>query len=207
MSPDEPPADRRALFLCLKTVQRASARIGRRARKGLLLVGILLLVAACGRGPGDPTPLPLGTRVAQPTPDFSVPAAGDGVAPASASRIEDTLRTRLAQQQPQAAPTPLPTTEGAGPVPAPSSGRADSGFSVFNLSTALGILAGGGPLYSAPGGGVVVNLQVGATLTITGRSGDGGWFAGYLSDGTPGWVPVSQVRIFGDADELEVVQE
>lgn len=52
-----------------------------------------------------------------------------------------------------------------------------------------------------------MNLQVGATLTITGRSGDGGWFAGYLSDGTPGWVPVSQVRIFGDADELEVVQE
>ena len=38
------------------------------------LLLLTLLLAACGRRPTEPTPLPPGTRVAQPTPDFSAPA-------------------------------------------------------------------------------------------------------------------------------------
>ena len=51
------------------------------------------------------------------------------------------------------------------------------------------------------------NLRIGATLTITGRSADGAWFAAYLADGTAGWVPAAQVRVFGDTAQLETVQE
>ena len=80
-------------------------------------------------------------------------------------------------------------------------------LAVFSRPTALGILSGGGLLYSAPGGGVVANLQIGATLTITGRSANGAWFAAYLADGIAGWVPAAQVRVFGDAGLLEIVQE
>ncbi len=80
-------------------------------------------------------------------------------------------------------------------------------LAVFDRPTALGIVVGGGALYAVPGGGAVVNMQVGATLTITGRSADGGWYAAYLADGTAGWALASQVRVFGDAGGLEVVQE
>ena len=94
-------------------------------------------------------------------------------------------------------PPPRP----APPLPPPPS------LAVFSRPTALGILSAGGLLYSAPGGRALANLQLGATLTITGRSADGGWFAAYLADGTAGWVPAAQVRVFGDAGLLEIVQE
>ena len=46
-------------------------------RNTLLLLCLLFLLTACGRRPGQPTPLPPGTRVVQPTPDFSAPAQAD----------------------------------------------------------------------------------------------------------------------------------
>ena len=157
-----------------------------------------MLTAACGRRPSEPTPLPLGTRVDQPTPDFSAPAQAE-TTPQSA----ESLRTRLAQQQTQTAPTPASTLTPAVSPAVPL----DVSLAVFSRPTALGILSGGGLLYSAPAGPIAATLQVGATLTITGRSADGAWFAAYLADGVAGWVPAAQVRVFGDASELETVQE
>ena len=165
------------------------------ARNTLLLLCLLFLLTACGRRPGQPTPLPAGTRVAQNTPDFSAPAQPE-TATHTADQVADSLRALLAQERTPTAPTaPRPS-----PSPPPS-------LAVFSRPTALGILSAGGLLYSAPGGRALANLQLGATLTITGRSADGAWFAAYLADGIAGWVPAAQVRVFGDANELEIVQE
>ena len=174
------------------------------ARNILLLLCLIMLTAACGRRPSEPTPLPLGTRVDQPTPDFSAPAQAD-TADQPTDQVAESLRTRLAQQQTQTAPTAAP----AGDAPAPTSSilSVQPDLAVFSRPTALGILSGGGLLYSAPAGPIAATLQVGATLTITGRSADGAWFAAYLADGVAGWVPAAQVRVFGDANQLETVQE
>ena len=171
----------------------------------LLLLCLLFLLTACGRRPGQPTPLPPGTRVVQPTPDFSAPAQAD-TATQTSDQVAESLRTRLARQQAALTATPVPTGD-ASPDPAQSVLSANPSLSVFSRPTALGILSGGGLLYSAPGGGALVTLQVGATLTITGRSADRAWFAVYLADGVAGWVPAAQVRVFGDANQLEIVQE
>ena len=167
-----------------------------------VLLALILLLTACGRRPGQPTPLPLGTRVDQPTPDFSAPAQAE-TSPQSADQVAQSLRTRLAQQQTQTAPTPASTlTPAVSPAVPPAVSLA-----VFSRPTVLGILSGGGLLYAAPAGPIAANLRVGATLTITGRSADRVWFAAYLGDGTAGWVPAAQVRVFGDANQLETVQE
>ena len=176
----------------------------------ILLLAFTLLFAACGRRPTEPTPLPPGTRVVQPTPDFSAPAQVGS----STDNAAQAVRTRLAQQrtqEPPPTPSPSPPTPGPSPLtPGPSPltpGPYPLAPEVFNRPSALGILAGGGILYAAPGGAVRANLQVGATLTITGRSADSVWYAAYLADGTAGWVPAAQVRVFGDTAELETVQE
>ena len=175
------------------------------ARNTLLLLCLLFLLTACGRRPGQPTPLPAGTRVAQNTPDFSAPAQAES-ATQTADQVAASLRARLAQQRTQTAPTASPAASaGANPATTPSAPYPS--LAVFSRPTALGILSAGGLLYSAPGAGVVANLQIGATLTITGRSANGAWFAAYLADGIAGWVPAAQVRVFGDASELEIVQE
>ena len=177
------------------------------ARIALLLLCLLFLLTACGRRPGQPTPLPAGTRVAQNTPDFSAPAQAETTTQ-TADQVADSLRARLAQQRTPTAPTAAPPASAdANPAPAPSALSSYPSLAVFSRPTALGILSAGGLLYSAPGAGVVANLQLGATLTITGRSADGAWFAAYLADGIAGWVPAAQVRVFGDVNELEIVQE
>ncbi|MDE0633105.1 MAG: SH3 domain-containing protein [Caldilineaceae bacterium] len=170
----------------------------------LALLLLILVIAACGRRPTAPTPLPPGTPVAQPTPDFSAPAQPDSAtrtADQTADQTAQSLRTRLAQET-SLTPSPSPLTPAVTPVVA-----LDPSLDVFNRPNALGILADGGILYAAPGGTARANLQVGATLTITGRSADGAWYAVYLADGTAGWAPAAQVRVFGDAAELETVQE
>ena len=163
------------------------------------------MAAACGRTRGGATPLPPGTRVIQPTPDFGSSSQGESGATQNANRAADAVRDRIAQQRAQA----TPTQNSAGDLPAstPSALQVHPELAVFARPTALGIVVGGGVLYAAPGGGAVVNMQVGTTLTITGRSADGGWYAAYLADGTAGWAPASQVRVFGDAGGLEVVQD
>ena len=175
------------------------------ARNTLLLLCLLFLLTACGRRPGQPTPLPAGTRVAQNTPDFSAPAQAES-ATQTADQVAQSLRARLAQQRTQTAPTASPAASAdANPATTPSAPYPS--LAVFSRPTALGILSAGGLLYTAPGAGVLANLQIGATLTITGRSANGAWFAAYLADGIAGWVPAAQVRVFGDASELEIVQE
>ncbi|MYC93679.1 MAG: hypothetical protein F4X14_01805, partial [Caldilineaceae bacterium SB0661_bin_32] len=70
----------------------------------LALLLFILLIAACGRRPTAPTPLPPGTPVAQPTPDFSAPAQPDSAtrtADQTADQTAQSLRTRLAQQRAQ----------------------------------------------------------------------------------------------------------
>ena len=203
---------------CPKSIRRASApklpsaslparSAPRVARSTLILVCLLLLLTACGRRPGQPTPLPPGTRVAQSTPDFSAPAQADSPTQ-TADQVADSLRARLAQQRTPTAPAPPSAASAdANPAPTPSALSAYPSLAVFSRPTALGILSAGGLLYTAPGAGVLANLQIGATLTITGRSADGAWFAAYLADGIAGWVPAAQVRVFGDANELEIVQE
>ncbi len=177
------------------------------ARIALLLLCLLFLLTACGRRPGQPTPLPAGTRVAQNTPDFSAPAQAES-ATQTADQVADSLRARLAQQRTPTAPTASPAASaGANPALTPSALDAYPSLAVFSRPTALGILSAGSLLYSAPGAGVVANLQLGATLTITGRSANGAWFAAYLADGVAGWVPAAQVRVFGDANQLEIVQQ
>ena len=174
-------------------------------KKAVLLTLLLLtlLLSACGRQPAEPTPLPPGTPVVQPTPDFSAPAQ-IGSANQTADQAAQALRTRLAQQRVQ--PTPTPAVSPAVPLAVPAV-PLDASLDVFNRPNALGILSAGGILYAAPNGAVRANLQVGATLTITGRSADRAWYAAYLADGIAGWVPAAQVRVFGDTDELEIVQE
>ena len=171
----------------------------------LCLLLLALLLSACGRRPGEPTPLPPGTPVAQPTPDFSAPAQPDSATDSATDGGAQALRTRLAEQRAGETSTAASPPPGA-PTATPAV-LLDRSLDVFNRPNALGILSGGGFLYAAPGGAVRANLQAGATLTITGRSADGAWFAAYLADGTAGWVPAAQVRVFGDATELEVVQE
>ena len=171
----------------------------------LAVLLLTLLLAACGRRPTEPTPLPPGTPVTQPTPDFSAPAqvgSANQTAEQNTSRTAQSLATRLAQQRAQ--PTPTPAVSQQFPRSSPSP---DPSLAVFNRPNALGILAGGGILYTAPNGAARANLQAGATLTITGRSADRAWYAVYLADGTAGWVPAAQVRIFGDVDDLETVNE
>ena len=174
----------------------------------VLLLLLTFLLSACGRRPTEPTPLPPGTPVAQPTPDFSAPAqVGSANQPADQntdqSRTAQSLATRLAPQRAQQ----TPTAASAAPAPTQSLLGAYPSLDVFNRPNALGILAGGGILYTAPNGAARTNLQVGATLTITGRSADRAWYAAYLADGTAGWVPAAQVRVFGDTSELETVNE
>ncbi|MDE0431207.1 MAG: SH3 domain-containing protein [Caldilineaceae bacterium] len=182
-----------------------SARRLRTACRTLALGCTLLLAAACGRAPGGPTPLPPGERVAQPTPDFSAPAQGSTAAAQNADSAAEAVRNRIAQQRAQ----PTSTRKSAGDLPTstPSVLQVHPELAVFDRPTALGIVVGGGALYAAPGAGAAVNMQVGTTLTITGRSADGGWYAAYLADGTAGWAAASQVRVFGDAAGLEVVQD
>ncbi len=181
------------------------ARRLRTACRTLALGCTLLLAAACGRAPGGPTPLPPGERVAQPTPDFSAPAQGSTAPAPNANSAADAVRNRIAQQQ--ALATPTQTSTGDPPTSTPSVLQVHPELAVFDRPTALGIVVVGGALYAAPGAGATVNMQVGTTLTITGRSADRGWFAAYLADGTAGWAAASQVRVFGDAAGLEVVQD
>ena len=193
--------------LCSRIARRLAApkRLPPLCPQPLLLLSLLFLLTACGRRPGQPTPLPPGTRVVQPTPDFSAPAQAD-TATQTSDQVVDSLRTRLARQQ--ETPTAAPAATGdASPDPTQSVLSANPSLAVFSRPTALGILSGGGLLYSAPAGPIAATLQVGATLTITGRSADRAWFAAYLADGSAGWVPAAQVRVFGDANQLEIVQE
>lgn len=178
------------------------------------LFALLFLLAACGGASigATPTALPAGERVIQPTPVFdgatptpiSSASSGNATQPTAAQPVADIqaqLATRLAESRAAETPSPIPTNRALAEL------RSAASASILNRPTALGIVAGGANLLSAPNGAGIGFLPAGATVTITGRSADGNWYAVYLADSSAGWIGVGQVRVFGDVAELEPVGE
>lgn len=73
-------------------------------------------------------------------------------------------------------------------------------------ATALGIVRGGAALLAAPNGAVTQQLPAGATVTLTGKTADGGWLAAYNARGASGWIAASSLVLFGE-ETLAVVTE
>lgn len=179
----------------------------RQHRQLLVVLALLaLLLAACGRAPGrgTPTPLPPGPRQEQPTPEFqggNAPESGlerpadadntngstNGSDADRAAALKAQLATQIAQTRAQQ-----------------NSDPAQPG-----LRAALGIVSQSGTgLWNEPGGNRLRELLLGESLTVTGRSADGRWLAGYTDRNEAGWVAVTDVRIFGGSlQELAVVSQ
>ncbi len=74
--------------------------------------------------------------------------------------------------------------------------------------TALGIVEAGGAVLSAtPGCAPLTTPSAVDTVTLTGVSPDGGWYAAFLADGTAGWIEAGRVRVFGQEEGLETVED
>jgi uncharacterized protein YraI/predicted small lipoprotein YifL len=185
----------------------------------LILFMLVLSLAACG-GPGGraaPTPLPPGERIAQPTPLFVAQATPTTAMPtpeptleeaeveAAVESVQALLATQIALRAAEVETVEVTPTPPA-PVAENGATRRSVAPSVLNRPTSLGIVGGAGAgFFAAPGGSSIRGLPAGTTVTITGRSGDGGWYAAYLEDGQAGWVASGAVRVFGDRDQLQVV--
>jgi hypothetical protein len=178
----------------------------------LLMTGIVFGGCAGGPGAATPTPLPPGERIEQPTAVFIAPTptpTSEPVATAELNPVQAMVATQIALravETPEAA-TPVPTATVAAPVEGDPIRR-----SLFDTQltrpTSMGIVGGGGAgFFASPGGALIQSLPAGSTLTITGRTGDGGWYAAYLGDGRAGWIAVGAARIFGDPGELEIVNQ
>lgn len=186
-----------------------------RARvSGILWLPLAFFVlSACGGPPGGaaPTALPPGERLDQPTAVFlaSTPtAAAETGSTTESNAVQAMVATQIAlraQETPESE-TPTPTATLA-PVTQANPARSALIDSALTNPTSIGIVGGGAAFFASPGGAVLQSLPAGTTLTITGRSGDGGWYAAYLGDGRAGWVSAGAVRIFGDPGELKVVSE
>jgi hypothetical protein len=183
------------------------------AIRPFLLVMTLLILSGCAGGPGGatPTPLPPGERVEQPTAVFLAspptptvePKATEAINPVQAM-VATQIALRALEAPTAATPTPTATlvpTVGEDPVRSALIDR------LLTNPTSMGIVGGGAAFLASPGGAVLQSLPAGTTLTITGRSGDGGWYAAYLGDGRAGWISAGSVRIFGDPAELETVNQ
>ncbi len=180
-----------------------------------LVLGMLMFFnAACGGPPSaaQPTALPPGERVDQATPIPIVPtqatATTETPTPDVTSTESDTVQALLATQIASSSePTATPIATQASAAAESAVRRAIADMPLTN-PTSLGIVGGAGiGFYSAPGGGFILDLPAGTTLTVTGRSADGNWYAAYLEDGRAGWVNIGAVQIFGDPGELEIVNE
>jgi hypothetical protein len=180
-----------------------------------LVLGMLMFFnAACGGPPSaaQPTALPPGERVDQATPIPTVPTQSTAntatPTPDVTSTESDTVQALLATQIASSSePTATPIATQASAAAASAVRRAIADMPLTN-PTSLGIVGGAGiGFYSAPGGGFILDLPAGTTLTVTGRSADGNWYAAYLEDGRAGWINIGAVQIFGDPGELEIVNE
>lgn len=158
----------------------------------LLIALVVFVLSACSGPPASPTAIP--PSVAQPqqsTPELvkGKPVfenTNDATPVIIVPATEDSLPTSL-----------LPEGEG---TPTPLS-------LAFQLPpTALGIATGGATIVDQPNGKVVANVPAGSTLTVTGRSADGKFFAVYEDDGTSGWVTAGSLQLYG-ADDLTVVEQ
>ncbi|MBI1297497.1 SH3 domain-containing protein [bacterium] len=180
-----------------------------------LVLGMLMFfIAACGGPPSAaaPTALPPGERVDQATPIPIVPTQAPAntamSTPDDTSTESDTVQALLATQiAARSEPTATPLATQASAAAESAVRRAIADMPLTN-PTSLGIVGGAGiGFYSAPGGGFILDLPAGTTLTVTGRSADGNWYAAYLEDGRAGWVNIGAVQIFGDPGALEIVNE
>ncbi|MEZ4634434.1 MAG: SH3 domain-containing protein [Caldilineaceae bacterium] len=179
------------------------------------LIWAALIFSGCGGPPGRsaPTPLPPGDRVEQPTPVFVAPTltpSPDVSASDGGVSLQARLATQIAAQAdadatPTSTPTSTPTQSTAAIESAPVASLSDV---PLTNPTSLGIVGGAGAgFFASPNGALIQSLPAGTTMTITGRSGDGAWYAAYLEDGRSGWIAVGAVQIFGDPEELETVDE
>jgi hypothetical protein len=189
-----------------------SLRVG--LARFLLLLMTAIVFSGCAGRPGGtaPTPLPPGERIEQPTVVFTAPgptATSEPLPTAELSPVQAMVATQIALRalETPAATTPVPTATIAAPVEEDPIRRALIDRQLTR-PTSMGIVGGGGAgFFASPGGALIQNLPAGSTLTITGRTGDGGWYAAYLGDGRAGWIAVGAARIFGDPGELEIVNQ
>ena len=149
--------------------------------RGPAVLLLALVVGGCGGAGGTPTALPPDVaRPAQPGPVFDNPVQDFRLTP-----IPEPAPTVVAP----AAATAIPLLERP-TVVAP----------LAQTPTALAVTTVQSALLTDPNGSGLRDLPTGTTLTITGRSADGAWLAGYTEDGIAGWVAASSVTLFGGAD-------
>ncbi len=174
-------------------------RTGRKARMIVVLValGALALLAGCGPGAGvEATPIPADiVRPVQPTPDFA--------------RTLPPYRLTPITRTPVFVPTRNPNAATEVEAPQSSASARRSLLQAFLMKqppSAMGIATGGATLLDAPGGSAVGSVPVASTVTVTGRSADGGWLAVYTDDATAGWVPAGALVVY-NAEGLTTVDE
>ncbi len=156
----------------------------------VLGVFVLMLTACGGAGLQTPTPIPADiVRPQQPTPVYS------------------TAQPQFRLDHPEGTPQFVGTPPAVATVP-PSDDLLRAELlkaMMMNLPpSAMGIATGGATIFTEPGGAVAGTLPAGGSITVTGRSEDGGWLAVYTNDAVAGWVAAGALRLFG-ADDLETV--
>jgi len=183
-----------------KTAQRKGAKVQRRKlnRPRLLAAGVFLLtmvlLTACGGGPGTPTAIPASVvRPEQPTPVYGQ-ATTFNLVPTLAATVE--ANGVVAEAPVASVAQPVPTTR-------EPMARALV-LPMVQTPSALGIATGGATLLDQPNGRALVNLPAGAAVTVTGKSADGRYLAAYTNTGVAGWVSAGQLLLFG-GDDLIVV--
>jgi len=165
----------------------------RRSVIGWLFSGIIGVgLVACGGAPATPTPLPALVKPEQPAPVYPT---------GSAFRLDHPTVT------PQVVVTQSPPDPNlsVGAVATPTAPARPLDLALLQPPpTALGIVRNGAALLSTPNGSVIERLPAGATLTLTGKSSDGGWLAAYSASGASGWVAANTLVLLG-AESLETV--
>ena len=155
-------------------------------------VGLVLLVAACGRDRAAPTAVPAaGVRPEQPAPVYPASTAFQLETPTGSPVLVTPPALELLAVDAEEATPQAPLLDLSFLQPPP---------------TGLGIARGGAALFAAPNGALLQQLPVGATVTLTGRSRTTGWLAAYAANGERGWVVANRFTLFG-AETLETVDQ
>lgn len=158
----------------------------------MLAPAALWLLAGCGGPPrATPTAIPASVvRPVQPTPAYP-----------EHSEV-------FALLTPGATPQFVATLQSSSDlaVPAENTG-ARAAIQLFikdQTPSAVGISPGGTAIYAEQGGSTAAGVPVGGVLTVTGKSADGAWYSVYNQDFVYGWVPASQLRVYGGEDLIVV---